>query len=94
MKAIWNDAVIAESSTTVQVDGNHYFPMDSLNKELVKESATTSVCGWKGTANYFSLVVQGEENTDAVWYYQDPLDAAKEIKNHVAFWKGVQVVES
>ncbi len=91
MKATWNGQVIAESEQTVVVDGNHYFPADSIKKEHFAPSTTTSHCGWKGTANYYSVVVDGKENTDAAWYYADPLEAAAQIKGHVAFWKGVEV---
>lgn len=93
MKAIWNETVIAESDNTVVVEGNHYFPKESVNAEFLSESETTTFCGWKGTANYYSLEVNSETNPDAVWYYADPKEAAQEIRDHVAFWKGVQVVE-
>jgi uncharacterized protein (DUF427 family) len=91
VSAIWNGRTIAQSDETVVVEGNHYFPADALDRTLVKPSTTTSVCGWKGTANYYSLVVDGKENKDAVWYYADPKSAASEIKGRVAFWKGVDV---
>jgi len=91
MRATWNGAVLAESDETVEVEGNQYFPRDSLNDEFFEESTHTSVCPWKGTANYFTLRVEGEENPDAAWYYAEPKDAAKEISGHVAFWKGVTV---
>ncbi|MCU0309363.1 MAG: DUF427 domain-containing protein [Acidimicrobiales bacterium] len=90
-KATWNGAVLAESDTTVVVEGNHYFPPASLNDEYFVDSATTSVCPWKGTAAYRSVVVDGETNADAAWYYPAPKDAAAEIKDHVAFWRGVTV---
>lgn len=93
MKAIWNNTLIAESANTVVVEGNHYFPEESLDKTLTSESPTTTVCPWKGTANYYSLTVNGKKNEDAVWYYKDPKEAAKQIKGHVAFWKGVQIEE-
>ena len=89
--ATYNGQVIAESSETVVVEGNHYFPADSVNKEFFQESETTSVCPWKGTASYYSVVVDNEVNADAAWYYPDPKDAASEIRDHVAFWKGVEV---
>jgi uncharacterized protein (DUF427 family) len=92
MKAIWNDKVIAESDETVFIEGNHYFPVSSVNQELLKESGTHSVCPWKGTASYYHLEVDGVENADAAWYYPTPSDAAQPIKDHIAFWKGVQVV--
>ncbi|MTI19454.1 DUF427 domain-containing protein, partial [Fulvivirga sp. RKSG066] len=88
---IWNDEVIAESDDTVVIEGNHYFPKDSIKKEFFKESATNSVCPWKGTASYYSLQVNGEENKDAAWYYPDTKEGAKKIEGMVAFWKGVEV---
>lgn len=91
VSAIWNGRTIAESDDTVVVEGNHYFPERALDRTLVKPSTTTSVCGWKGTANYYSLVVDGKENKDAVWFYADPKSAASQIKGRVAFWKGVEV---
>ncbi len=90
-RATWNGTVIAESDETVVVEGNHYFPPASLHRELLQESSTTSVCPWKGTASYYSVLVDGQTNTDAAWYYPQPKDAAKEIVDHVAFWKGVEV---
>jgi uncharacterized protein (DUF427 family) len=94
MKAQWNGAVIAESDETLVVEGNHYFPPDSVRKEHLQSSSTTTVCPWKGTALYYSVVVEGKENTDAAWYYPSPKEAAAEIKDHVAFWRGVTVVEN
>ncbi len=91
MKAIWNGRTIAESDTTVVVEGNHYFPADSVVREYLESSDTTTVCPWKGTANYYSVVVAGEENRDAAWYYSDPKKDAAEIKDHIAFWRGVEV---
>ncbi len=93
MKAIWNDTVIAESDDTVVVEGNHYFPPGAVNKALLKDSSKTTACPWKGTANYFTLSIDGTENTDAAWYYAEPKDAAKQIAGRVAFWRGVQVVD-
>jgi len=93
MKAIWNDQVIAESDETVVVEGNHYFPLGSVNETFLKPSDKTTSCPWKGTANYYTLSAGGAENPDAVWYYANPKDAAKEIAGRVAFWKGVQVVK-
>ena len=90
-KATWNDTVIAESDDTVVVEGNHYFPKDSVRQEFLKESDTHSVCPWKGTASYYSLEVDGKTNPDAVWYYPEPKDAAKQITDRVAFWRGVEV---
>ena len=91
-KAIWEDTVIAESRDTVEVEGNQYFPSDSISKQYFKPSATTTVCPWKGTASYYSLEVNGRQNPDAAWYYPSPKDAAKQIKDRVAFWRGVKVV--
>jgi uncharacterized protein (DUF427 family) len=91
MKATWNGHVVAESDDIVKVEGNAYFPIDSLNKTLLKESTTKSVCPWKGTASYYSLAVDGKENKDAAWFYPEPKSAAAEIKDRVAFWKGVTV---
>ena len=93
MRAIWKGEIIAESEKTVVVEGNHYFPPESVNKKHLKPSPTTTICPWKGTAHYYSVVVGGQENPDAVWYYPDPKDAAAEIKDHVAFWRGVDVLE-
>lgn len=94
MKAVWNGEVIAESTDTVVVEGNHYFPLESVNRALLEDSPTTSVCPWKGTANYYSLQVKGARNADAVWYYVQPKPAAEQIKGRVAFWRGVEVTES
>ena len=90
-KAIWNGKVVAQSEDTVVVEGNHYFPRDSLTAEYFEDSTKTSVCGWKGTANYLSLRVDGEVNADAAWYYKTPKSAAAPIKDRVAFWRGVRV---
>lgn len=91
MKAIWNGAVLAESDETIVVEGNHYFPENAINKEYFRASETHTVCGWKGTASYYDVVVDGETNKDAAWFYPDAKEDAKEIENHVAFWKGVEV---
>ncbi|HEX9846336.1 MAG TPA: DUF427 domain-containing protein [Candidatus Nitrosotenuis sp.] len=91
MKATWNDTILAESDQTIIVEGNHYFPYDSIKKEFFVKSDTTTICGWKGMANYFSVVINGKTNKDCAWYYPEPNDAAKKIKNHVAFWNGVKV---
>ena len=93
MKAIWNGAVVAESDDIVTVEGNAYFPAASLDRTLVTASTLTSVCPWKGTANYLSLTVGGRTNENAVWYYADPTPAAAEIRGRVAFWKGVELVD-
>ena len=91
VKAVWNGVVIAESDATVVVEGNHYFPPDSVNRDYLQDSQTTTVCGWKGIANYYSVQVDGQTNKDAAWYYAEPKPEAANIKNHVAFWKGVAV---
>jgi uncharacterized protein (DUF427 family) len=93
MKAVWKGAVVAESADTVVVEGNHYFPAESLRKDLLLPSNTKTMCSWKGQASYHTLFVNGDANPDAVWYYPDPLPAASQIKGRVAFWKGVQVIE-
>ena len=90
-KAIWNDIVIAESDDTVVVEGNHYFPRSALREDVLRPSETTSVCPWKGTASYYSLEGGGASSADAVWYYPEPKDAAKEVTDRVAFWKDVRV---
>ena len=91
MKATWKGTVLAESDETVVVEGNHYFPADSLRREHFRESRTHTTCPWKGVASYYDVVVGGEVNADAAWYYPEPLDAAKQIKDYVAFWRGVRV---
>jgi uncharacterized protein (DUF427 family) len=91
MKATWNNAVLAESNDTVVVEGNHYFPSESIHREHFRESATHSTCPWKGEASYYDVVVNGEVNKDAAWYYPNPKQAAKNIEGRVAFWKGVKV---
>ncbi|MEJ2139823.1 MAG: DUF427 domain-containing protein [Gammaproteobacteria bacterium] len=93
MKAIWKDTVIAESDDTVVVEGNHYFPPDAIRSEFFEPSDTHTVCPWKGTASYYTLAVDGQQNPDAAWYYPDTKEAAKNIQGRVAFWKGVQVRE-
>ncbi|WP_421885117.1 DUF427 domain-containing protein [Methylibium sp.] len=91
MKAEWNGVVIAESDDTVVVEGNHYFPANALKREYVVGSNHHTMCSWKGEASYYSLLVDGDLNPDAVWYYAEPKEAAAEIKGRVAFWKGVKV---
>ena len=91
MRATWNGAVLAESDATVIVEGNHYFPPDSLNREYFSDSDTHTVCPWKGTASYYSVTVDGQVNEDAAWVYPQPKEAASEIAGHVAFWRGVEV---
>lgn len=92
-QAVWNGGVIATSDQTVEVEGNQYFPMDSINKELITDSTQTSVCPWKGEANYFNVVVNGEINPDAAWIYRTPKERASQIAGHVAFWRGVEVTK-
>ena len=92
MKAMWNNALIAESDDIVMVEGNPYFPRAALDESLLESSATTTNCPWKGTAHYYTLVVGEEKNVDAVWYYPEPKPAAAEIRDRVAFWRGVQVL--
>ena len=90
-RATWNGTTIAESDDTVVVEGNHYFPADSVDRTLLRESDTHTVCPWKGTASYYTLVVDGAENVDAAWYYPEPKEAARQIAGRVAFWRGVTV---
>ena len=90
-KATWNGVVLAESDNTEVVEGNQYFPPDSVKREYFKETSTHTTCPWKGLASYYTIEVDGKENKDAAWYYPAPKDAAKQIKDHVAFWKGVEV---
>jgi len=93
MKALWNNHVIAESNDTVVVENNHYFPKSSVKAEFLKDSNTHSTCPWKGLASYYTLEVDGKQNPDAAWYYPEPKEAAANIKDHVAFWKGVKITE-
>jgi uncharacterized protein (DUF427 family) len=90
-KASWKGVVLADSDGTVIVEGNHYFPLDSVHAEFFRPSTTQTVCPWKGTASYHDLEVNGERNPDAVWFYPDPKPAAAQIKDRVAFWKGVRI---
>lgn len=90
-QAIWNGTILAQSESTIVVEGNHYFPLESINKEYFKESSTHTTCGWKGVASYYDIEVSGKVNKDAAWYYPQPKDAAKNIAGYVAFWRGVQV---
>jgi len=92
-KAIWNGAVLAESDDTKVVEGNHYFPPDSLNREYFQESSYSTTCPWKGVAGYYDIEVEGQTNRNAAWYYAQPSNAAQQIKDHVAFWHGVKVVK-
>ncbi len=91
MKAIWNNQVIAESNATVIVENNHYFPREAVKPEFIVPSATHTFCPWKGEASYYTLAVNGKQNPDAAWYYPDPKPAANQIKDYIAFWKGVQI---
>ncbi|MEO8877983.1 MAG: DUF427 domain-containing protein [Polyangiaceae bacterium] len=91
MKAIWKDKVIAESDKIETVEGNSYFPAASVKREFFKPSDTHTICPWKGTASYYDVVVEGEVNKDAAWFYPTPKEAAANIKDHVAFWRGVKV---
>lgn len=90
-KAIWEGAVLAESDDIVVVEGNRYFPADSIHREYFKPSSETTVCPWKGTASYYDVVVNGKKNAEAAWYYPEPSPAAKEIRGRVAFWRGVEI---
>jgi uncharacterized protein (DUF427 family) len=92
MKATWHGATIAESEQTIVVEGNHYFPPDSIKQSHFTPSTTHTTCGWKGEASYYNVVVDDTVNKDAAWFYPDPKSAAANIKNYVAFWKGVEVV--
>lgn len=91
VEARWKNRVIASSDETVTVEGNHYFPADAVDDSLLEPSETTSFCPWKGTAHYKTLVIDGERNVDAVWFYPEPMEAAAEIRGRLAFWKGVEV---
>lgn len=93
MKAIWNNTTIAESNDTIVVENNHYFPAESLEKKYFAPSDKHTTCPWKGEASYYNIVVEGKTNEAAAWYYPAPKEAAKEIKNYVAFWKGVEITE-
>ena len=91
MKASWNNAILAQSDNTVVVEGNHYFPPEAIDKQYFQPSNKHTTCPWKGQASYYNLVVDGQVNKDAAWFYPDPKPAAAEIKNHIAFWRGVKV---
>jgi uncharacterized protein (DUF427 family) len=91
MKAIWNGAVLAQSDETIVVEGNHYFPPDAVHREVLKENSKHTTCPWKGQASYYDVVVDGQANRDAAWYYPTPKPAAQQIKDYVAFWRGVRV---
>jgi uncharacterized protein (DUF427 family) len=91
MKATWENEVLADSNDTIVIEGNHYFPPESINRTYFQTSDYHTVCPWKGTASYYDVVVDGKVNKDAAWYYPEPKDAAKQIREYVAFWKGVKV---
>lgn len=93
MKATWNGATLAESSNTIVIEGNHYFPPQSVNRQYFQGSTTHTTCPWKGEASYYNVAVNDEVNKDAAWFYPEPKAAAAEIKDHVAFWRGVKVQE-
>ena len=91
MRATWRNTVLAQSDSTIVVEGNHYFPPDSINRDHFKESSTHTTCPWKGLASYYDIEANSEVNKDAAWYYPDPKDAAKQIRGDAAFWKGMKV---
>jgi uncharacterized protein (DUF427 family) len=93
MKAIWNNQVIAESDDTIVIENNHYFPAGSVKKEFLEDCTTHTTCPWKGLASYYHLNVEGQKNENAAWYYPEPKEAAAQIKDYIAFWKGVKVTE-
>ena len=90
-KAVWNGQVLAESEKFETVEGNIYFPDETVKREFLRHSSTTSSCPWKGQARYYTIVVDGQENQDAAWYYPDPKPAARSVRHHIAFWRGVEV---
>jgi uncharacterized protein (DUF427 family) len=94
VEAIWNDQVIAHSDETVVVEGNHYFPRADVHPSALEQSATTSECPWKGTAHYYTIDVDGERNEDAAWYYPAPKPAAEQVRDRIAFWRGVEIVDA
>jgi len=93
MKAIWRDQVLAESDETIVIENNHYFPPSSINLEYLVSSKTETSCAWKGVASYYNVEVDGNKNIDAAWYYPSPKDAASEIKDYVAFWRDIEIIE-
>lgn len=93
MKAIWNNEILAESNSTIQIEGNHYFPPNSINKKYFKESDLKTTCAWKGIASYYDIVVNQKTNKDAAWYYPSCSELAKSIEGYVAFWKGVEIIK-
>ncbi len=90
-RAVWNGAVLAESDETIVVEGNHYFPPDAINEEFFQDSSSRTRCFWKGTASYYDVMVDGQANHDAAWYYPDPSQQASHVRGYVAFWRGVRV---
>lgn len=94
MRARWNEVIIAESDQTIVIEGNHYFPPDSINTAVLEPSHTTTTCAWKGTAHYYSVIDGADRNVDAAWYYPEPLPAASEIAGYLGFWRGVVVEDS
>ena len=92
MKAVWNDAILAESDETIVVEGNHYFPPEAINRRYFRESNMHTVCPWKGTASYYDIVVESDVNRGGAWYYPNASQAAKQIEGYVAFWRGVRVI--
>jgi uncharacterized protein (DUF427 family) len=93
VKAIWNGAILAESDQGIVIEGNYYFPGDSVNRAFLQPSETHTTCGWKGVASYYDVVVNGKTNLDAAWYYPVPKEAAQQIAGHIGFWHGVQVIK-
>jgi len=91
VKAVWNGKVLAESDRTIVIEGNHYFPPETIRTEFFQESSTHTICPWKGTACYYDIWVEGLTNKDAAWYYPQPKEAAKEIEGYIAFWRGVRI---
>jgi uncharacterized protein (DUF427 family) len=93
MKAMWKDVILAESKSTIEIEGNHYFPPESIDRRFFRDSTTHTRCSWKGSASYYTIKIEDELNQDSAWYYPEPLDKVRHIKNYVAFWKGIKVVE-
>ena len=93
MKAIWNNKIVAESDDTIVVENNHYFPPTSVNYKFLEKSSKHTTCHWKGIASYYTIIVNGKQNIDAAWYYPEPKEKAKNIKDYIAFWRGVEIVE-
>lgn len=91
MKAIWNGKVLADSDKTLYIEGNHYFPPETVNRELLEDSTTHTICPWKGKASYYHVKVDGKVNKNAAWYYPEPKYAAEKLKDYIAFWHGVEI---